>query len=57
LKAAFAPHYYRLADLRDFGRLEGICSGCSAQAFTATGNYLAADPTCSCEPRNKTADK
>jgi len=66
LKAACAPHYYRLADLRDFDRLEGkccrceyrgICGGCRAQAFAATGNYLAAEPACSYEPRDKTADK
>ena len=55
-----------LADLRDFDRLEGkcgrceyrgMCGGCRAQAFAATGNYLAADPACSYEPRNKIADK
>jgi radical SAM protein with 4Fe4S-binding SPASM domain len=49
-----------LAKLRDFdalggkcGRCEyrGVCGGCRARAFAATGDYLAEEPCCSYEPR------
>lgn len=48
------------ADLRDFSRLEGkcgacqykdICGGCRARAFAETGNYLAAEPSCTYAPK------
>lgn len=48
-----------LADLRDFSLLEGrcgacgykgICGGCRARAYAATGNYQAADPACAYTP-------
>lgn len=44
-----------LAELRDFDRLHGkcgrcgykdVCGGCRARAFAATGNYMAAEPSC-----------
>lgn len=49
-----------LAALRDYARLsgkcglceyKGICGGCRARAFAATGDYLAAEPACSYRPQ------
>jgi radical SAM protein with 4Fe4S-binding SPASM domain len=31
----------------------GVCGGCRARAFAITGDYLAADPVCSYQPRAK----
>lgn len=48
------------ADLRDFSKLEGkcgrcrykgICGGCRARAFAEAGDYLAAEPSCTYEPK------
>jgi heme b synthase len=48
--------------LRDFKNLEGkcgachyraVCGGCRARAFEATGNYLAEEPLCSFQPRDR----
>jgi len=48
--------------LRDFSRLKGkcgqceykgVCGGCRARAFEATGDYLAEEPLCSYQPRRK----
>lgn len=48
------------AELRDRSRLKGACgacadaaacAGCRARAYAATGDYLAADPTCPFGPR------
>jgi radical SAM protein with 4Fe4S-binding SPASM domain len=50
--------------LRDKGALRGkcglclyneVCGGCRARAFACTGDYLAADPTCSYQPQTVTA--
>ena len=50
------------ADLRDFSRLEGkcgacqykgICGGCRARAFAETGNYFAAEPSCTYAPKGR----
>ena len=47
--------------LRNFSNLEGkcgaceykgVCGGCRARAYEATGNYLAEEPLCSYKPRN-----
>ena len=47
------------ADLRDYDRLKGkcgecefrgICGGCRARAYAATGDYLAAEPACTYQP-------
>jgi radical SAM protein with 4Fe4S-binding SPASM domain len=49
-------------NLRNFSNLEGkcgaceykgVCGGCRARAYEATGNYLAEEPLCSYKPRNK----
>jgi len=49
-------------ELRDFNNLEGkcgicefkgVCGGCRARAYEATGNYLAQEPLCSYQPGKK----
>ena len=49
------------AALRDFTKLtgkcgaceyRGICGGCRARAFAETGDYLAAEPTCTYTPQS-----
>jgi radical SAM protein with 4Fe4S-binding SPASM domain len=48
------------ADLRDIGKLEGkcgccefrnVCMGCRARAYAKDGNYMAAEPFCSYQPK------
>ena len=48
--------------LRDFSRLKGkcgrceykkVCGGCRARAYEATGNYLAEEPLCLYEPKQR----
>ena len=49
------------ADLRDFDRLggkcgrceyKGVCGGCRARAYALTGDYLAAEPACTWQPKS-----
>lgn len=51
-----------LAKMRDTGQLKGkcgvcdyakVCGGCRARAFAATGDYMAAEPTCVYTPNRK----
>lgn len=52
--------------LRDFGNLKGkcgacefkgVCGGCRARAYEATGDYLAEEPLCSYQPRLQNKNK
>ena len=47
-------------DMRDFKRYGGtcgqceylnVCGGCRARAYAMTGNYMAAEPFCTYQPR------
>ncbi len=57
-------HHSRLfAELRNLSLLKGkcgaceykeVCGGCRARAYSATGDYLAEEPYCVYQPRNRT---